>query len=156
MSNIIAKDPAHLRHLIEQEINQNGLECDLNHIDVSHIDSMAFLFHLSKFNGDISKWDVSNVRDMSCIFAKSQFNGDISNWNISNVKTVNSAFLKQNLPEIFQNGIQATLQTCLAYFQNQNSMGISHYGMFPMWKTWKECSVILLSIKTLVNGMFLK
>ena len=67
-----------LKTLIEQRIEEQGLNCDLNDIDVSRITDMSKLFQNSKFNGDISKWDVSNVEDMSCMFASSRFRGDIS------------------------------------------------------------------------------
>jgi surface protein len=89
---IIALTKAHLEYLIENEINENGPECDLNHIDVSQITSMRGLFFESFFIGDISQWDVSNVEDMSFMFNKSIFNGDISNWNVSKVKDMSSIF----------------------------------------------------------------
>ncbi len=68
---------------------------DLNHIDVSAINSMSFLFNddmLKHFNGDISKWDVSNVKYMYKMFQGSRFNGDISRWDVSNVKTMSNMF----------------------------------------------------------------
>lgn len=82
---IIAKNKEHLKILIEQEIEKNGNKCDLNHIDVSHIDNMSDLFSNSKFNGNISKWNVSNVKDMDFMFERSEFNNDISQWDVSNV-----------------------------------------------------------------------
>jgi surface protein len=39
---------------------------------------MSFMFHTSKFTGDISNWDVGNVIDMGEMFYSSVFNGDIS------------------------------------------------------------------------------
>ena len=94
-----------LVQLMIEEIKTNGAECSLNHIDVSHIDDMSFLFRggdrfkyysghpvLSGFDGDISDWDVSNVKDMRAMFARSKFNGDISDWDVSNVMDMHGMF----------------------------------------------------------------
>ena len=80
MNKIVAKDKEHLKSLIKKEMEKNGPNCDLNHIDVSNITNMSSMFINSLFNGDISKWDVSNVTNMSWMFTNSPFNGDISKW----------------------------------------------------------------------------
>ena len=50
-----------LKKIIEETIETEGLNCDLNFIDVSKITDMSYLFFNSKFNGDISKWNVSMI-----------------------------------------------------------------------------------------------
>ena len=87
---IVAKDKGHLHRLIEKEIIKHGLNCNLNHIDLSLIDNISYLFYQSfpGFNGDISEWDVSKVKNMNSMFSKSKFNGEISKWDVSNVENM--------------------------------------------------------------------
>lgn len=91
-SKFVAKERSQLLNLIQREMELNGHNCDLNHIDVSLVVDMNSLFHGSNFNGDISKWDVSKVENMSRMFECSKFNGDISQWNVSNVKDMYGMF----------------------------------------------------------------
>ena len=76
---IIATDDT-LNDIISQEIRKYGTNADLNHIDVSNVTNMSYMFCNSRFNGDISNWNVSNVTNMSSMFKNSKFNGDISKW----------------------------------------------------------------------------
>ena len=68
MNKIIAKDKRHLELLIHQEMEKNGPNCDLNHIDVSNVTDMSWMFSDSPFNQDISKWNVINVKNVCWMF----------------------------------------------------------------------------------------
>lgn len=82
-NKVIAKDKTHLKKIIAKEIQLNGNNCDLNHIDVSELTDLSYLFayELKDFNGNISKWNVSKVQYMNYLFEFSLFNGNISEWN---------------------------------------------------------------------------
>ena len=51
---IKARDKEHLKQIIQNEIKDFGDECDLNHIDISHMKDLSWIFYGSSFNGDIS------------------------------------------------------------------------------------------------------
>lgn len=99
----VARNKSHLKELIEERIDEFGLNCDLNDIDVSQITDMSYMFENSEFNGDISSWDVSNVENMEGMFFKSKFNGDISNWDVSNVKNMIGMFARSSFNEDISN-----------------------------------------------------
>ena len=87
------KTKKELKEMIKSEIEKNGIDCSLNHIDVSEIEDMSELFYKSDFNGDISKWDVSHVKDMSYMFYEAtSFDQDLSSWNVSNATDIESCF----------------------------------------------------------------
>lgn len=91
---IVPRDKEHLVELIRQEIKAHGLCCSLNHLDVSGLTTLKYVFMDSRFNGDISEWDVSNVENMEGLFQNSSFNGDISKWNTSKVWNLCATFAK--------------------------------------------------------------
>ena len=100
---VVARDIEHLKKLIKNPIKEDGNKCDLNYIDVSHIEDMSYLFSGSKFFGDISKWNVSSVTNMSHMFYNKinknnvedeLVNGELSKWDVSNVTNMNLMFYK--------------------------------------------------------------
>lgn len=88
---IVATDKT-IRQLVSNEIRKQGPHADLNHIDVSRVTDMSWMFRESKFNGGISDWDVSNVTDMRSMFQGSAFNSEIGNWNDSSVTDMEDMF----------------------------------------------------------------
>lgn len=89
---IRATDRLHLSELIGQAQSEQGVNADLNHIDITAITDLSHLFFNTVFNGDISCWDTSRVTNMEKMFADSSFNGDISRWDTSKVESMNSMF----------------------------------------------------------------
>ena len=77
---LFPKTKDELKSMIENEIKKNGNNCDLNHIDVSNITDMSYMFYNAKFDGDISNWNVSNVKDMSNMFDKSPLQSNEPKW----------------------------------------------------------------------------
>lgn len=88
------KSKQQLRKLIEQELEQQGPNADLNHIDVSKITDMEKLFYkLDIRNIKIDQWDVSNVKNMRNMFWNcSNFNADLSKWDVRNVVNMERMF----------------------------------------------------------------
>ena len=100
---LIPKTKDELKQMIANEIEEKGLNCDLNNIKTHKITDMSFLFADSKFVGNISKWDVSNVETMCGMFWESKFDGDISKWDVSNVENMSTMFWNSNFDSDISN-----------------------------------------------------
>ena len=88
-----------LRAIIEQELKRQGADADLNHIDVSGVTDMSFLFdgldvrNIKIRNIKIDKWDTSNVTKMNYMFeGATSFNQPLSAWDTSNVTNMEGMF----------------------------------------------------------------
>ena len=144
-NTIIALNKKHLKQLIDNEININGLNCSLMYIDVSKITNMSnlfsdsgfigdisnwntenvttmdFMFSNSKFNGDLSSWNVSRVLFMNSMFMGANFNNDISSWDVSNVRHMNNMFEKSSFKQSLDNWQPLSLEKCVQMFYNCNT-----------------------------------
>lgn len=89
---IIATDREHLCSIVDRCIEREGLECNLNHIDVSQVSLFIRTLAFEGFNGNVSKWNVSNALRMDNMFEGSAFTGDISKWNTSSVVNMSNMF----------------------------------------------------------------
>ena len=108
---VVAKDKEHLKKLIDEAIAKEGLECDLNFIDVSHVKDMSSLFSWGQdhqrynFNGDISLWDVSNVKNMNSMFRNCTFSDcemiceSLNQWKVPDSASKSGMFIGSTLEE---------------------------------------------------------
>lgn len=105
-SDIVADD-SNIKRIVRSEIERLGVEGDLNHIDVSGVTKLDYLFdayghfsfdkndqnNFAHFNGDISKWITENVISMNATFRYcKKFNCDISEWIVGNVVSMDRTF----------------------------------------------------------------
>ncbi len=93
---IIPNNKKELKTIIKNNIQKNGVNCSLNHIDVSQITDFSETFQHVFFNGDISNWDVSNVKDMHDIFHNSQLQKEdkLPYWNLPTQEERINTYLK--------------------------------------------------------------
>ena len=138
-TNYKPKNKEELIDIIIKEIEENGPDCSLNHIDVSNVTDMSCLFMggiswkytdghpvLSKFDGDISGWNVSNVTDMKFMFDNCKYtgkNGDISNWDVSNVTLMTAMFYKSKYNGDISNWDVSSVKDMILMFYGSNFNG---------------------------------
>lgn len=91
-STVIVQDRDHLVSLLEEHLRTQGSAASLNHLDVSRVTDMSYVFSYSPFNGDVSKWNTSAVQDMSGMFIGASFNKNISGWDTSRVTDMSHMF----------------------------------------------------------------
>ena len=96
-----------IHKIVKDELDRFGHDADLNHIDVSNVTDMSFVFcaralntkclgfEYDDINPNISKWDVSNVVNMEhMFFFCERFNCDISEWDVSKVENMYAMFYR--------------------------------------------------------------
>ena len=69
MKKIICTDET-IHRIVHKEISRLGNDANLNHLDVSAVTDMSYLFSNSQFDGDISNWDVSNVEKYCFVISR--------------------------------------------------------------------------------------
>jgi hypothetical protein len=74
-TNLLPKTKEELIEIIKKEMSIFGDDCSLNHIDISNVKDLSYLFcdsdkgfGLGKFCGDISNWDMSGVETCNDMF----------------------------------------------------------------------------------------
>lgn len=128
---VVVQSRNHLLELVNEAVNAHGPQVDLNHLDVSGLTSLSYVFTNNVFNGDISRWDVSNVVTMSGLFQSSAFNGDISNWDVSNVQAMDQMFYWCPFKGDLSKWDVSCVHTMESMFQGPNSQpkGLEHWSV---------------------------
>lgn len=90
--NVVVEDREHLMRLVAEHLRTQGAGASLNHLDVSRVTNMDYVFSHSVFCGDISQWDTSAVKTMCGMFMGSSFNKNISGWDTSRVTDMSHMF----------------------------------------------------------------
>ena len=89
-----------IQEIIDRTHPNVGDTIDLNHLMVSNVKYMSYLFYdlelnidFTRYNFNVSNWDVSNVENMCSMFDDCEkFNCDLSNWDVSRVTNMNGMF----------------------------------------------------------------
>ena len=110
-------------------IYQYGPACDLNHLDVSQLSDLSFVFFNYKFTGDVSKWNTENVTDMSNLFRDCTFDGDISGWNTSKATNMDCMFLGSSFSGSIGSWNLAALQSYDSVFDRFNDSILGYLGV---------------------------
>ena len=144
---LFPKTREELVKMIKEEIEINGNECSLNHIDVSKITDMRHLFSYSTFNGDISEWDVSNVENMDhMFFYAEEFTGEntnINDWDVSNVENMVCMFWKSGFNQPLNDWDVSNVKSMGNMFRESKfNQDIS------MWKINKNCDYTMIFLSS--------
>jgi surface protein len=147
---IIIENKDHLQQVIKEELEVYGNHVDLNHLDVSNVEDMSFLFSVFyEFNGNISSWNTSNVENMNYMFLDSQFNDDISQWNVSSVKNMDGIFYNSQFNQDLTLWTPTNLKSSLNVFR----LSICQ---LPYWVDCENNKILKEKIKEFTDNLNLK
>ncbi len=129
MQSVMIQHKTHLMNQICSHIYQYGPACDLNHLDVSQLTDLSFVFFNYKFTGDVSKWNTENVTDMSNLFRDCTFDGDISGWNTSKVINMDCMFLGSSFSGSIGSWNVSAVQSYDSVFDKFNDSTLGYLGV---------------------------
>lgn len=144
---IVVAPRGQLFDLVRQTIAEQGPDCSLNHLDVSHVKQMNAVFADTAFNGDISRWETSQVLDMSYMFRGCPFNGDISQWNTGSLAVAEYMFARSGFNGDLSGWNTARLQNTTGMFEES-----IFNGSIASWDTWSMHMVARMFAKSQFNG----
>lgn len=123
IGTIFADTGLDLYFIVRDEIKRYGNDANLNHIDVSRVQSLLTMFYgIWEFNGDVSLWDVSRVFNFDeCFSLCGKFNCDISEWDVSRGESFKRMFYK-----------------CGSFNHDLSKWKIKD-NYVSMWQMFKEC-----------------
>lgn len=119
----IPRRSAEVALIVRAEMEKHGPNVNLNHIDVSQVNTLIDVFKDTPFNGDISQWDVAKVESMEGLFKNCPFNGDISNWNTSSLRVATQMFMNSKFNGDISRWDTSGLIVAAAMFQDSQFNG---------------------------------
>lgn len=97
---IIVNSKAHLRECIKTAQEEQGPNCDLNHLDISKVTDLSNLFADCTGQPDVSRWDVRQVNNMSNMFVRADYCGDLSAWQPEQLHIAVTMLTRHSLREM--------------------------------------------------------
>lgn len=150
----------YLKQIVNNEIAKNGLDADLNYIDVSEVSDFSYAFtDYSMFCGDVSEWDVSAGKNFSFMFGGCEdFNCDISQWDMSNAIKAKGMFsycrsFNQDLSRWDVSNIvyaERMFANCFSFVSNVGNFNF--YSLEQCEAMFINCSKFNQDVSNFMNG----
>ena len=133
--------------LVREELALHGPNVDLNHINLSQIDSLQEVFMDTNFTGDIAKWDTSRVENMDRLFQNCPFNGNISDWDTNALRTSSQMFNKSGFNGDISRWNTSNLIAASAMFRDSQ-----FNGDISKWDTSQISAMVSMFQRSAFNG----